>query len=58
MFGFFVRAPGAASFIDGVERALPVSALLPVVGAVTAWRNPGQAAQRGKRARAASPLRQ
>ena len=58
LFGFFVREAGGVAFVLGMERALIVSALLLMVGAVMAWRNLGQAAARGIRARGASPQRQ
>ncbi|MDW9234338.1 hypothetical protein C7S15_8126 [Burkholderia cepacia] len=41
-----------------MARALIVSVLLLVAGAVMAWRNLGQAGARGIRARGASPQRQ
>jgi len=45
LFGFFVRQTTEASFVHGMERALIVSVLLLVVGAVTAWRNLGFAVE-------------
>lgn len=58
LFGFFVREAGGGAFVHGMERALIVSVLLLVVGAAMAWRNLGQPAARGIRARGASPQRQ
>ena len=58
LFGFFVRAADSATFVHGMARALIVSVLLLVAGAVMAWRNLGQAGARGIRARGASPQRQ
>ncbi|WP_257251251.1 MFS transporter [Burkholderia cepacia] len=58
LFGFFVRAADGATFVHGMARALIVSVLLLVAGAVMAWRNLGQAGARGIRARGASPQRQ
>ncbi|CAN0644657.1 hypothetical protein BCEP27_31042 [Burkholderia cepacia] len=53
-----VRAADGATFVHGMARALIVSVLLLVAGAVMAWRNLGQAGARGIRARGASPQRQ
>jgi MFS transporter, DHA2 family, methylenomycin A resistance protein len=50
LFGFFVREAGGVAFVHGMGRALIVSVLLLVVGAVTAWRNLGQQATCGNRA--------
>ncbi|VWC58520.1 MFS transporter [Burkholderia lata] len=56
LFGFFVREAGGEAFVHGTERALIVSVVLLVVGAVIAWRNLGQAANAIFQGRAASTV--
>jgi len=54
LFGFFVREAGGVAFVHGMVRALIVSVLLLVAGAVMAWRNLGRSGERGIQGRGSS----